>query len=192
MAWRSVAGARRLILATLVAGAVAAVRRSRSRRAAALVVVGKGEIHFALAPGAQCVALEPVRYEPQDFTITGGTGAYAGASGSGMVERVLGGGTGTERWTGTLVVAGLGFDLTPPPLSGTTSKTVRAHKRATGVHVTYNVTASDAVDGRVPVSCTPRSGSRFSVGRTIVGCEATDSSANIARARFVVTVKKAR
>ena len=45
------------------------------------------------------------------FSITGGTGIYAGASGSGTVERILSGLTpsgrrGTETWTGTLAVPG--------------------------------------------------------------------------------------
>jgi hypothetical protein len=43
-----------------------------------LVVVGKGEIDLALADGARCVEQEPVRNEPQVFTITGGTGTYQG------------------------------------------------------------------------------------------------------------------
>jgi hypothetical protein len=73
-----------------------------------------------------------------------------------------------------------------------TAKTVRAPKGAMRVRVTYNVTASDAVDGPVPVSFSPRSGSRLPIGRNIVTCEATDSSANATRARFVVTVKKRR
>ena len=133
-----------------------------------LVVTGKGEIHFALAQGARCIDLEPLRNEPQAFTITGGTGTYQGASGSGSVERNIGGGVGTETWTGTLVVPGVEFDVTPPTLSGARSKTVRAPRRATRMRVTYNVAASDAVDGAVPVSCSPRSGSRFPIGRTVV------------------------
>lgn len=157
-----------------------------------LVVVGKGEIHFALAEGARCIAQEPIRNEPQDFAITGGTGAYEGASGSGTVKRVLSAGSGSETWNGTLVVPGLEFDVTPPRLSGATSKTVRAPKGARRVRVTYKVTANDAVDGRVPVTCVPRSGSRFRIGRTIVICRATDTSENTRAARFLITVKTRR
>jgi hypothetical protein len=101
-------------------------------------------------------------------------------------------GFGTERWIGTLVVPGLEFDVMPPTLSGTTSKTVRAPKGAKRVRVTYTVTASDAVDGQVPVTCVPRSGSRFPIGRTVVRCLATDSSANTVTARFIVTVRPRR
>lgn len=154
-----------------------------------LVVSGKGEIDFALAQGAGCVDLEPIRNEPQDFTITGGTGTFGGASGSGTVARSLGGGVGTERWTGTLVVPGVEFDVTPPTLSGAKSKTVRAPKGAKRVRVRYAVSARDDVDGAVPVSCSPRSGTRFWIGRTFVTCSATDTSANVRTARFTITVK---
>jgi HYR domain len=149
-----------------------------------LVVAGKGEINFALAQGARCVDVEPVRNQPQDFTITGGTGSYLGASGSGNVLRAF----GFERWTGTIVVPEREFDVTPPTLSGATSKTVRAPKGAKRVRVTYKVTASDNADGQVPVTCEPRSGSRFRVGRTVVRCSATDSSANTANASFRIIV----
>ena len=109
-----------------------------------------------------------------------------------MVERVLNFGSGTEKWIGTLVVPGVEFDLTPPTLSGATSKTVRAPKGAKSVRVTYRVTARDDVDGALAVACQPRSGSRFLVGRTVVTCEAVDASANTRRARFRVPVKPAR
>src|SRR5689334_23553114 len=69
-----------------------------------LVVAGKGEIRFALAEGKLCVDIEPLRNEPQDFTITGGTGAYEGASGNGTLDRSFSGGFGSDAWTGTLIV----------------------------------------------------------------------------------------
>jgi hypothetical protein len=159
---------------------------------ARLVVAGKGEIHLALRDGERCIDQEPMRNEPQDFTITGGTGSYVGASGSGRVERSLGGGVGAETWSATLEVAGLEFDVTPPTLSGATSKTVRTPKKAKHVRVTYAVSARDDVDGAVPVACFPRSGSRFTSGRTDVVCSATDASGNTQTARFTITVKRRR
>jgi hypothetical protein len=159
-----------------------------------LVVAGKGEIRFALADGANCIPHGPAQEnQPQDFTITGGTGIYEGASGGGTAQRALTvAGTGTETWTGTLLAPGTEFDVTPPKLNGTTPKTVRAPKGQKRVRVTYKVTASDAVDGPVPVTCEPRSGSRFPLGRTRVTCSATDKSANTATASFRVTVKASR
>ena len=156
------------------------------------VVAGKGEINFALAQGARCVDVEPVRNEPQDFTITSGTGSYQGATGSGNVQPAVSEGVGSEKWTGTISVPGFEFDVTPPTLSGATSKTVRAPRGAKRVRVTYKVTASDNADAQVPVTCTPRSGSRFPIGRTVVRCSATDSSANTESASFRITVRRSR
>jgi hypothetical protein len=157
-----------------------------------LVVAGKGEIHFSLAEGARCVPREPTGSEPQTFTVTGGTGVFEAASGNGTVTRSLRLGSGIERWRGTLVVPGLEFDVTPPVLSVTTARTVRARKGAKSVRATYKVTARDGVDGVVPVRCEPRSGARLPVGRTAVTCVAADSSANTGRATFGITVRPAR
>jgi hypothetical protein len=159
------------------------------------VVAGRGEIHFAVAGAAQCVSQEAVRTQAQTFTITGGTGIYASASGGGTVERKLGtstdtGRSGSETWTGTLSVVGMEFDTTPPLLNGASAKTVRVPRRVRRVRVTYKVTASDAVDGSVPVTCQPASGSRFKIGRTVVNCTAADMSGNTATASFRVTVRR--
>jgi hypothetical protein len=169
-----------------------------------LIVAGKGEIAFALSEGARCVDSEEAWEEPQEFTITGGTGPFAPASGRGTLVR------GTfffledypevyaETWTGTLTVPGL--HLTAPRLSGAVAKTVRAVKGANSARVTFEVTATDDEGADVPVSCWPRSGSRFPLGKTIVLCAATDSSGNwatdwsgnTATAAFTVTVKRRR
>ena len=157
------------------------------------IVAGKGEIGFALGDGTQCVDLDSLRTQTQTFTITGGTGRYAGASGSGTVERTLGEGfprRGVETWTGTLSVPGSEFDLAAPILSGATKKTVRAPSGTKRARVVYAVSAKDAVDGTLPVACTPRSGSRFAVGRTVVTCSAADTSGNVRTAKFVVTVRR--
>ena len=160
-----------------------------------LSVAGKGEVlTFTLAEGARCAPLfvGSTDWPEQEFTITGGTGPFAAASGRGMVERWAGGGYETETWTGTLEVPGLEFDVTAPKLNGAGSKTVRVPKGAKTARVTFKVTATDDVDGAVPVSCQPKSGSRFKLGRTTVGCEATDSSGNTVNGAFTVTVKPRR
>ena len=136
-----------------------------------LEVAGKGELQLAVDRyRGECIssALNLSRA----FTITGGSGIYAGASGGGTVNHrashTPSGSAGTDTWTGTLNVPGLEFDVTPPTLRGAVNKTVRARRGSKRVRVTYKVTARDAVDGAVPVSCKPRSGSRFKIGRTIV------------------------
>jgi hypothetical protein len=159
-----------------------------------LVVVGKGDIDVAVAEGAQCIDIEGVRTQTQTFVIRGGAGLYTGASGGGKLERLLGGDTpsgrrGTETWTGTLAVPALEFDLARPTLTGAVDRTARAPLHAKTVRVRFTVKAHDAVDGPLPVTCAPRSGSRFKIGKTRVTCSATDKSANRATAKFSVTVK---
>jgi hypothetical protein len=163
---------------------------------AQLSEAGKGDLNLAVAGLPECIPdLAVPGASPQSFTVTGGTGAYVGASGGGTLTRVTGppsglGVPGEDTWTGAIVVPGLEFDLIAPTIGGTRSKTVRAPRKAKRVRVTYQVTATDDVDGRVPVSCRPASGSRFKIGRTIVTCSATDKSGNTATARFTVTVRR--
>ena len=160
-------------------------------------IASKGDISFALAEGAECVNEVvdfAVRAQTQTFTVTGGTGIYAGASGTGTVTRSLGstatGAAGTETWTGTLTVPGLEFDLTQPTIAGAANKIVRAKRGGESARVAFRVTAQDDRDGALPVKCTPSSGSRFKIGRTRVTCSATDRSANTANASFTVTVRR--
>jgi HYR domain len=94
-------------------------------------------------------------------------------------------------WTGTLNVAGLTFDTTPPQIASAKSKVVKT-RLARGKRVRYSVSATDATDGPVPAACLPQSGSVFPVGRTTVTCTAVDSSGNTATARFVIKVKRVR
>jgi len=160
----------------------------------ALTVGGKGEIDIANPPSAQCLtrsSLDVPIFPP--FTVTGGSGDYAGASGAGtltQVSRITGPDrVGTDTWSGTLTVPGLDFDVTPPLLQGALDRLVRAPKGAKQLRVTYKVTAADAGPDPLPVTCQPRSGSRFRIGRTTVRCSATDTSGNTATARFTITVK---
>jgi HYR domain len=165
---------------------------------ARFAVAGKGEIEIAVPGSTECLSSDQVyrgTYPP--VTIRGGTGAYAGASGNSTLEHALrqtgpGRAAGTDTWVGTLSVPGLEFDVSRPILKGIVSKTVRAPRGAKRTRVTYTVTARDDVDGAVPVSCRPKSGSRFRIGRTVVNCSATDGSGNTATAKFTITIKPRR
>jgi hypothetical protein len=165
---------------------------------ARFAVAGKGEIEIAVPGSTECLSRDQVlrpTYPP--LTIRGGTGAYAGASGNSTLDHALritgpGRAAGTDTWVGTLSVPGLEFDVSQPILKGIVSKTVRAPRGAKRARVTYTVTARDEVDGAVPVSCQPRSGSRFRIGRTVVNCSATDGSGNTATAKFTITVRPRR
>ena len=112
-----------------------------------LEVAGKGELQLAVDQyRGECI--ESALNLSRAFTITGGSGIYAGASGGGTVNHRAS--VGSDTWTGTLNVPGLEFDVTPPTLSGAVNKKVRARRGSKRVRVTYRVTASDAVDGSRP------------------------------------------
>ena len=78
-------------------------------------------------------------------------------------------------------------DRTPPVVNVPPDRSLRTTNPA-GVTVTYTASATDRVDGAVPVSCTPRSGSLFSSGTTTVSCAASDRTGNRATAEFTVSV----
>ncbi|MGH3370609.1 MAG: HYR domain-containing protein, partial [Nocardioidaceae bacterium] len=58
----------------------------------------------------------------------------------------------------------------------------------TGAVVTFTASATDAVDGARPVSCSPASGSAFPLGATSVSCSASDTRGNRSTGTFIVTV----
>jgi hypothetical protein len=159
-----------------------------------ILVAGKGQIDLAPAVTG-CWSGD--NFPPTPFTISGGSGRYAGASGSGVLDfhtaSITGPQSGTRSvtWTGTLNVAGLTFDTTPPLIVGARSKVVKTRAVA-GMRVRYSVSAKDATDGPVPAACLPKSGSVFRVGRTRVTCATTDSSGKAATERFFITVKRNR
>jgi HYR domain len=158
-----------------------------------LIVTGKGEIDLATRTTG-CIVGASSMFPPGEATVSGGSGRYAGASGSGVLdyrirEATAGAGTINLTWTGTLNVAGLAFDTTPPKITGASSKTAKT-RAAAGARVRYSVSATDATDGPVPVACLPRPGRIFRVGRTTVTCTAVDGSANTATARFIITVER--
>ena len=167
---------------------------------ARLTVRDKGELTLALGGVESCLEGPPVDTvlsPTQAFTVTGGTGVFTGASGSGQVSRtnirreVSGQGAATDVWEGSISAPNLELDLTPPTITGATAKVVRAPRAAKRVTVRYHVVARDDVDGALVATCTPRSGSLFRVGRrTVVRCSATDKSANTTSASFAVTVKR--
>jgi len=161
---------------------------------ARLSVAGKGELELRI-DGSGCVPRvppQPVRAEA-NFTITGGSGIYAGATGAGRYGDLSYGPPawrGRDTWTGTLVAPTLNFDLTPPQVTGATSRTASAPRNRKRVRVSYAVTARDDVDGARPVTCRPSSGSWFVLGRTRVQCSASDTSGNESTATFSITVKR--
>jgi len=78
-------------------------------------------------------------------------------------------------------------DTKPPALTLPANITKQATSNSQA-SVTYSASASDLVDGSVPVSCTPASPHTFGVGTTTVNCSATDAHGNTANGSFTVTV----
>ncbi|MGW2776762.1 HYR domain-containing protein [Streptomyces olivaceoviridis] len=78
-------------------------------------------------------------------------------------------------------------DVTAPVVT-VDDRTVEA-TGGNGTVIDFSATAQDAVDGTLPVTCDPASGSRFPTGTTTVTCTATDSSGNTGTdtATFTVT-----
>jgi hypothetical protein len=161
-----------------------------------VVVAGKGEIDLVMKSVGCITPDDPARFPRIEVTVSGGSGSYAGASGGGVFDyknvedgTAIGSGHSNIAWTGTLNVAGLAFDATPPQIVGAKSKVVKT-RAAAGTNVRYSVTALDATDGPLTAACLPKSGSVFAVGRTYVNCSAVDNSGNTATARFVIAVKR--
>src|SRR5829696_116552 len=87
-------------------------------------------------------------------------------------------------------------DTTPPVITVSPSPPIIAEaKGPNGANVNFTVSATDIVDGSVPVSCQAQpggqvqSGDTFQLGTTTVNCQATDSSRNSAKGNFTVTVQ---
>lgn len=81
-------------------------------------------------------------------------------------------------------------DTTPPDLTLPSDITINATSPA-GAQVLYAATAVDLVDGVVPVTCFPPSGTIFLIGSTTVNCSASDSHGNTATGSFNVHIKGA-
>jgi predicted outer membrane repeat protein len=81
-------------------------------------------------------------------------------------------------------------DTTPPVLTVPGDLVVDA-TGPEGAAVAFEASATDDVDGTVPVTCAPPSGSTFPIGDTTVTCVASDPAGNEGSASFTVHVRDA-
>jgi hypothetical protein len=79
-------------------------------------------------------------------------------------------------------------DTTPPAITAPGDITITVAKRQTIAVVPFAVSAHDLVDGNVPATATPPSGSIFQLGTTTVTVTAQDSHGNVGTKTFKVTV----
>lgn len=103
--------------------------------------------------------------------------------------------SGGTRLVGTLdarmvadVLAIERVDISAPVLSLPGDLVVEATGPA-GAAANYAASATDDVDGAVPVTLSPASGSTFPLGTTTVNASATDAAGNTASGSFTVTVQ---
>ena len=97
---------------------------------------------------------------------------------------------GIKRTTNFVVTVDANVD-NPPLINVPTTPFQVSATGPSGAQVPYEASATDDVDGSINPSCTPSSGSTFSIGDTEVTCSATDSSGNTASESFTITVVEA-
>jgi hypothetical protein len=97
--------------------------------------------------------------------------------------------TATSETTSGSFTVGV-VDTTPPTVTAPAAPAPVEATGPSGAVVNYGAaSATDLVDGSVPVTCAPASGSTFPLGTTSVTCSATDAHGNEGTASFDVTVQ---
>jgi len=76
-----------------------------------------------------------------------------------------------------------------PPVLTLPANMIVSAKDASGATVNFTASAYDLVDGAVPVTCSPTSGSLFPIGSTLVNCSASDSHGSTTNGSFTVSVQ---
>ena len=79
-------------------------------------------------------------------------------------------------------------DTTPPTVHAPANLTLEA-VNASGATATFSADATDLVDGALPATCAPDSGTTFPLGSTGVDCSATDTAGNVGHAGFTLRVQ---
>lgn len=79
-------------------------------------------------------------------------------------------------------------DTTDPVIDNLPTPQVVEATGPTGAIATFTGTATDNIDGIIPLVCVPGSGSTFALGVNTVVCTATDAAGNTATASFTVTI----
>ncbi|HVF06123.1 MAG TPA: HYR domain-containing protein [Frankiaceae bacterium] len=142
----------------------------------------------ATGPGGAAASYEPAAVDAVDGTVPVSCTPASGATfalGSHEVTCTTTDDAGNDA-AGTFTVEVV--DTTAPVLT-LPANVVEEATAPGGNAVTYTATATDVVDGTVPVSCSPASGSTFPVTTTPVACSASDEAGNTANGGFTVTVK---
>jgi len=119
--------------------------------AATFTVGSRGTISFSFSGN----------FRTATYTVTGGTGAFAGASGTGTINGVdleLGGPNVAQSWSGTLNAPATHFDTTPPQLSIGKAKVKRAGAHRYRIKIPFR--ASDDSGGPIDYELVVRGGTK--------------------------------
>jgi hypothetical protein len=137
--------------------------------------------------GSAQVTLEGITYLPSQPLFLSGSSKIVASNMATFVLRSLAL-TGSSNFQAKGVLPTVPPPDTTPPFIAPHDD-VAAIGTASGAVVNYNVpTSTDDIDGPVAVSCTPSSGSLFSLGTTDVACTAQDTAGNSATSHFNVAV----
>lgn len=79
-------------------------------------------------------------------------------------------------------------DTVPPVLSGPAELSLPATSLSGRTVTLPTVSATDNLDGAIPVTCTPSSGTTFPIGTTTVTCTATDSDGNVGSHSYPLSI----
>ena len=102
--------------------------------------------------------------------------------------KVFFGNTSVGTTFSNLKIYPLPNDVTPPVIN-TPANIIAEATSSAGKVVTFTATATDVVDGPVPGTASPASGTQFVIGTTPVGLAAADKAGNTATSSFLVTVR---
>ncbi len=115
--------------------------------------------------------------------------AYQAALGlTGSNTRVFFGNTSAGSIFSNLRIYKIDSDTTAPSITAPADIVAEATSAA-GATVSFTASATDGVDGAVPVTATPASGATFPIGNTVVALSAHDAAGNTASASFNVKVQ---
>lgn len=139
--------------------------------------------------GTQVAFTSPIAYDLVDGTSTAVCTPSSGSTFSLGTTQVTCSATDSHSNTASSTFNIIVSDVGTPVLSLPENIVMEA-TGPDGSAVTFNATASDIGDATsTAVSCTPASGSVFSLGGTTVSCNSQDSASNTANGSFSVTIQ---
>ena len=136
-------------------------------------------IKEATGPSGAVAAYQVTATDLVDGTVAVNCNPVSGSTFAVGTTRVVCTATDAHGNTGTRDFDVIVQDTTPPSLSPQSNITLGAIGPS-GAVATYQITATDLVDGTDNVICAPSSGTTFAIGTTTVTCYATDAHNNTA------------